>query len=182
MTDFQAHYRDLSSDELEWIALNKAATLLPEALQALREEIDRRGIVRSIERGVEAQTRHWSKEELEALIERYRRGACPQCGSRAEMLNAATVAVAHSFLIFSMLQPKVIVGCSGCIRAEAKRLSAKSLLLGWWGIPWGPIFTIRALSANAKAKSVDVNGMPTLDLCNHVINNIGEIAADMTDR
>jgi hypothetical protein len=39
---FQSHYRDLPDDELEWIALNKAQHLQPEARQALQQEIEAR--------------------------------------------------------------------------------------------------------------------------------------------
>jgi hypothetical protein len=28
-------------------------------------------------------------------------------------------------------------------------LSALSLLLGWWGIPWGPVYTVQVLWNNA---------------------------------
>src|SRR5690242_19854063 len=40
------------------------------------------------------------------------------------------------------------------VRAEESRVmkglgfTLLSLLLGWWGIPWGPIFTIQALWTN----------------------------------
>ena len=30
------------------------------------------------------------------------------------------------------------------------KFTALSLLLGWWGIPWGPIYTIQAIYNNSK--------------------------------
>jgi len=42
------------------------------------------------------------------------------------------------------------------IRAEENRIvkglgfTLLSLLLGWWGIPWGPIYTIQALVVNLQ--------------------------------
>ena len=95
------------------------------------------------------------------------------------MLNAVRAAVARSFIVMSSFEPKLVIGCSGCISAEVTRLSNLSLLLGWWGIPWGPIYTIRALVINSKAAAGAASAEPTPELCNYVISNIGEIAADM---
>jgi hypothetical protein len=79
----------------------------------------------------------------------------------------------------STFEPKLVIGCSSCITAEVERLSNLSLLLGWWGIPWGPIYTIRALAINSKAKVDAERAEPTRELCNYVAGNIGEIATDM---
>jgi hypothetical protein len=35
------------------------------------------------------------------------------------------------------------------------RYSLISLFLGWWGIPWGPIYTVQSLNKNAQG-GVDV--------------------------
>lgn len=32
--------------------------------------------------------------------------------------------------------------------SEGLRYTAVSLILGWWGIPWGPVRTIRSVSCN----------------------------------
>jgi hypothetical protein len=180
--EFESHYRTLPDDELGWIAMNKAATLLPEALQALRSELDRRGLSKSTERGIQAQTRQWSQAELAALVDQYRRGACPRCGVQGTMLNAVIAAVARSFIIVSSYQTKLVIGCSPCLRAEVDRLNRQSLLLGWWGIPWGPIYTIRALHANSQAKNGAEGAAPTPALVGYVASNIGEIASDMASR
>ena len=46
----------------------------------------------------------------------------------------------------------MIIGCTDCITASARNALLKSLLLGWWGIPWGPIRTIESVFTNIKAK------------------------------
>jgi hypothetical protein len=38
--------------------------------------------------------------------------------------------------------------CSECGAKHAYRASAKTWLLGWWGIPWGPIYSAQAIFLN----------------------------------
>jgi hypothetical protein len=38
--------------------------------------------------------------------------------------------------------------CSECGARRAYRTSAKTWLMGWWGIPWGPVFSVQAIFAN----------------------------------
>lgn len=180
--EFESHYRTLSDDEVSWVAMNKAATLLPEALQALRSELERRGLPKSLERGIQAQTRQWTQAELAGFVDQYRRGPCPRCGVQGQMLNAVMAGVARSFVVVTSYQTKLVIGCSPCLRAEVDRLNRQSLLLGWWGIPWGPICTIRALHANSKAKDGAESAAPTPELIGYVAGNIGEIATDMAPR
>jgi hypothetical protein len=42
-----------------------------------------------------------------------------------------------------------------------------SFLFGWWGIPWGPVYTVQALHANVVSKNrrrlIDVVRLPAWD-------------------
>lgn len=58
-----------------------------------------------------------------------------------------------SFLFVSFrTQSQLIVHPSR--RAMATRIGydAVNLIFGWWGIPWGPIWTVRAILSNARGK------------------------------
>jgi len=47
-----------------------------------------------------------------------------------------------------------------------------NLLVGWWGIPWGPIYTIQSIFINLSNKeSVSVDDIINLDSSNEVIKN-----------
>ena len=87
-------------------------------------------------------------------------------------------AVARSFVVTSTVRTKLVIGCSSCIKKELERLSKQSLLFGWWGIPWGPAHTVRALAVNSKAKTAAASVEPTPELWNYIASNVGEIAAD----
>jgi hypothetical protein len=177
-SEFQAHYHNLSNFELESIALKESMTLPPQALVALRKEMDRRGLSRSLRRGIEAQLRRWTKDDLATFIEQYRHRPCPRCGVQGKTLNGVAAAVARSFILTSTIRTKLVIGCSSCINTELERLSKQSLLFGWWGIPWGPVHTVRALAVNLKAKTAAASAAPTPELWNYIASNIGEIAAD----
>jgi len=177
-SEFQARYQHLSNFELQSIALKQSATLPYEALMALRREMDRRGLPPSLRRGIEVQVSQWTKDDLATFIERYRHRPCPRCGVQGKTLNGVVAAVARSFIVTSTVRTKLVIGCSSCIKTELERLSKQSLLFGWWGIPWGPMYTARALAMNSKAKTAAANAGPTPELWNYIASNISEIAAD----
>ena len=177
-SEFPARYHDLSSFELEAIALKQSASLPPQALTALRKEMDRRGLSPSLRRGIEAQVRRWTKNDLATFIEQYRHRPCPRCGVQGKTLNGVVGAVARSFIVASTVRTKLVFGCSSCIRTELGHLSKQSLLFGWWGIPWGPAYTVRALAVNAKAKKAAASTEPTPELWDYIASHVGEIVAD----
>jgi hypothetical protein len=177
-SDFQARYHSLSSFELESIALKQSVALSPQALTALRKEMDRRGLSSSLRRGIEAQVRRWTKDDLATFIEQYRHRPCPRCGVQGKTLNGVVAAVARGFIVTSTFRTKLVIGCSSCITTELERLSKQSLLFGWWGIPWGPMYTVRALAVNSKSKTAAAIPEPTPELWNYIASHVGEIAAD----
>ena len=177
-SESQGYYHSLSSFELESIALRESATLPPQALVALRREMDQRGLSSSLRRGIEAQVRQWTKADLATFIEQYRHRPCPRCGVQGKKLNGVLAAVARGFIVTSIIRTKLVIGCSNCISAELARLSKQSVLFGWWGIPWGPVHTVRALAANSKARRVSASAGPTAELWNYIASNVVDIAVD----
>ena len=53
------------------------------------------------------------------------------------------------FEIQPELAGKIVVDCTNAI-AKGLPWTGLSLLAGWWGIPWGPIWTIQALVTNLR--------------------------------
>ncbi len=47
-----------------------------------------------------------------------------------------------SFILFTNRSPVQGVYCAPCARKEALGATALTGIVGWWGIPWGPIWTI----------------------------------------
>ena len=55
-------------------------------------------------------------------------------------------AVSAGFVTRRSAQQNVF--CSECGAKCAYRASAKTWMLGWWGIPWGPIYSVQAIFSN----------------------------------
>lgn len=171
------HYARLEDEELRELALVGAETLRPEALELLRSEISRRRMGKEVEAGIQAQLQDLTPDREAELVDRFRRQPCPWCGAANGFLNAFPIAEARSFLFVTSYKKWLSIGCATCIRRAAAKATTTTFLLGWWGVPWGPIRTLQALVANRRAGGADEHAGPTPELVEHVKANRGEIAA-----
>ncbi|MES2038319.1 MAG: hypothetical protein V4495_10795 [Pseudomonadota bacterium] len=80
-----------------------------------------------------------------------RSGACPVCNSMATPVEVRYSYIATSIIFMSNQETKTRLCCVPCGRKENRGGLLVSFFIGWWGIPWGPIFTIAALFGNLKA-------------------------------
>lgn len=46
--------------------------------------------------------------------------------------------------------PAILIDKDEDLSKYRKRYNAISLIFGWWGIPWGPIYTLKSISVNKK--------------------------------
>jgi hypothetical protein len=53
-------------------------------------------------------------------------------------------------LVWTSRTVKPGLWCERCRALQAAKWSLFSGLFGWWGFPWGPIYTLRALYVNGK--------------------------------
>ena len=68
-------------------------------------------------------------------------GACPVCGERRGPVDVHTSHKVASFLIMTSWSSTPRVSCSSCASRAQLGALFYSILLGWWGIPWGIIMT-----------------------------------------
>jgi hypothetical protein len=55
-----------------------------------------------------------------------------------------------SFIVMTLKRPGSSgIFCSSCRRKEGLKYSVVSGLFGWWGFPWGPIYTVQAIGQNS---------------------------------
>lgn len=71
----------------------------------------------------------------------------------AELALGARFVVYHyciSIFIMSIRQGSEIhfIRARKSARVRGLRFSAISMLIGWWGLPWGPVFTVQSLWTN----------------------------------
>jgi hypothetical protein len=170
-------YRQMPDERLLQIALREAAGLTPEALRVLNGEVQARGIDPAVGLAVEAQTRTLSRRDVDLLVDAVQKRPCPECGQTARPLNGGLVATAKSFVVFTAFSQHTLVACPECLTAEAKRASLVTMALGWWGLPSGPIQSIKALSRNRATVNQGARDEPSEVLREFVASNPGVATA-----
>lgn len=76
--------------------------------------------------------------------------SCSSCGMVTAQPRHAVFRQVVSMLITTVRTPIQGIYCAECARKKALRASLVSGLFGWWGIPFGPIFTIFEIIRNAS--------------------------------
>lgn len=171
----QATYREMSDEELTRFATNDADGLTPQAKELLISEIKRRNVDTRLVRAVEAQNRQLSPEEIDRFCEIIRRQTCPQCGERGALLNATLTGTVMSFLVTTTYRKKVYVACPDCLDKASNKALLITCILGWWGIPWGFIYTPAAIALNLKHKARHHSGEHSAVLRGFVVARIGRL-------
>jgi hypothetical protein len=73
---------------------------------------------------------------------------CSLCAKVSAQPRVVVFRSVKSFLVVTIRKPIAGVYCSECAQKQALKASATSWLLGWWGFPWGPLYTVHALVSN----------------------------------
>ena len=85
---------------------------------------------------------------------------CSSCGAVSAQPRYVIFWYVVSLLLVTSRRTMQGVFCPSCAPKKAFQASAITWLLGWWGFPWGPIWTIGALYRNLLngTQPADVNG------------------------
>jgi hypothetical protein len=81
--------------------------------------------------------------------------ACARCGGVDQTLRSASFWYIVSLIVISFRRGGAAVLCASCRRYRAIEYSAISVLAGWWGIPWGIVWTLHALANNLRGGGQD---------------------------
>lgn len=90
---------------------------------------------------------------------------CSRCGKVSAQPRYVIFLKAKSFLVFTLRSMSQGIFCSPCAEKKALQASAITWTLGWWGVPWGPIYSIHALWVNLLGGSQPV--LPNARLAAH---------------
>jgi hypothetical protein len=80
-----------------------------------------------------------------------RTGPCPKCGSVGQSID---IQIAHrciSLLVMTRRSTHTLLGCQSCGNKLRLRESFISAVCGWWGFPWGLLFTPLQIGRNISA-------------------------------
>ncbi len=169
------NYRKMSDQELIQIATQKASGLTSEALQVVKEEISKRNINQNIFKEIDAQRKSYTIEDIDAYCKIIQQLPCPVTRSTSENLNATIAVEARSFLVLTQYRKKLVIASPGVLDKANNAALGNSLLMGWWGLPWGIIRTIQAITINLKNKRSNHLDAPNKYLKAFVMSKIGLI-------
>jgi hypothetical protein len=177
-------YQKMPDSELVRVATEDAYCLTEEAYQIIKEEIARRNLSPDIQKGVEAQKKipEYTVEEIDQYCELIRNLPCPVSGRTDQPLNATYTESVFSIVILTQREGKIIVACPDELDKASNNASLRTALLGWWGLPWGPIRSIRAFIRNEKAKRSNRIEGPNNYLRAFVVGKIGQIETYKNDQ
>src|SRR6476660_6250416 len=74
---------------------------------------------------------------------------CSRCGRLDPSLRLSLMYYTMSFLVITSRRGSSGIWCERCRAVESAKWSLLSYIVDWWGIPWGPIYTIHALFRNS---------------------------------
>jgi len=82
---------------------------------------------------------------------------CSRCGSITAQPRYIIFWQVISYIFLTVRYPVQGVFCHKCADRVALIASLKSWLLGWWGFPWGPPYTLDALLRNLRGGDMPVD-------------------------
>lgn len=148
-------YANMSDEELIYFIRYDGGGLAGETLEIIKAEVVKRGLDMQhmqLSKTLDKQNKTYTEEEVAASCEIIRSLDCPICYKKNEPLNAVRSAEVISFILVTQSLKKVHIGCKDCLDKTINKSLGKTILLGWWGFPWGIIRTIEAISINLKSK------------------------------
>jgi hypothetical protein len=86
-----------------------------------------------------------------------------------------------SVIILTHYSKKFKIACPHCLDKANSEATAKSAVLGWWGIPWGIVRTIQAIVNNVKSRKTHHWEEPNPYLRGFVLSRIGQLEAYKND-
>jgi hypothetical protein len=92
-----------------------------------------------------------TEQDVELAAMTMRSGACPICGDRSTPVEVRYRYTAISYIVFTRYKTMSQCCCLTCARKENRKAMLITFFLGWWGFPWGLLFTPTAIFSNLMA-------------------------------
>lgn len=137
---YRARAMELHPDRNQDQDTTRAFQALQEAYTAL-SEAKSRAEYDSIGMEQEQDARTASHQPAEPVM-------CCKCGCVSAQPRYAIFFEIKSFIFASHKTARQGIFCAECAAKEALKASAITWVLGWWGIPWGPIWSLEAIAKN----------------------------------
>ena len=136
------YHPDVNSDKAASATFRK----ITEAYEVLNDPEKRKQYDERIKPSDETELSEQAKAEVKTTVDPVVCSVCHKVTAQPRYLLFRSVV---SFIVMTTRTPKHGVYCVECARKASFRTSLTSALFGWWGFPWGPIFTIKEILSNA---------------------------------
>lgn len=105
---------------------------------------------------------------------------CEECGRLDSSIRFSVFTYVMSFLIITTREVRSGIHCRDCRDGVRNRCNLTSVTLGWWGIPWGPFYTIKSLVSNSKvdADLIEVNADLLVDVADQLLKEDNDSEAE----
>lgn len=180
--DIEKNYERMSDSEIIRIATTDTYGLRPEVFGIIENEINKRNLNPEILKGAIAQNKEYSIEEIETYSKLLRDLPCPVCDKNDEKLNGTISHTVKSFIFFTSSETEPTIACPNCLDKKNNNAMLSTVLLGWWGIPWGLFKTPVYIYRNFKAKQQNRLENSNEALLSYTLGNIGEIETYKDDK
>lgn len=182
INEIAEYYAGRSDAELERIATSDSQGLKPEVYKIIQMEIEKRGMNPGLLRGIAAQQKKYTLQEIESVAQLLQRLPCPSCGQETKKLNAIMVHKVTSFLVITSSTRKHFIACPNCLNRKNNDAIVSTLLLGWWGFPWGLLKTPLYIYRNLRERKWIHGEEPNEILKAFTFIHIGKIESFLEDK
>jgi hypothetical protein len=182
LEEIAKHYARKTDAELERIATQDAAHLRPGVFGIIENEIKRRNLNPELVKGVLAQNKIYTNEEIEKFSKLIRNLPCPLCGNNKDKLNGTISHTFKSFFVITISDTEMTIACPDCLDKKNNAAITSTALLGWWSIPWGIFKTPLYIYRNIVAKEQNRCGFPNKILMSFTLSNMGHLETYKDDK
>ena len=174
LEQIRKNYASFDDYKIEHMAKNEINSLDPDVVAILKDEIEKRGLDSNLNKGIEAQTKELTESEVNELKTKISKLTCPDCGQSRSPLIGTLIREVKSFIVFTHYKKTPLILCQACADKKRKNAMTTTVLLGWWGIPFGLFRTSHALiSSSNDTKNFEI--ISDSILTQFAIDNVGEI-------
>lgn len=168
-------YGAMSNEELMKAATNDIKDLTQEAMEALQEELRKRGLREKVNDAIHIQQKAISAEEFFEYVNLLRTQPCPICASTDRLLNGVILSKIVTAILFSSTHKEFIIGCPACLKQELDKSGGISLSLDFIHMFKGIIETAKVTMEIQNALTDIKEEAPSNALLYFVQKKIGEI-------
>jgi len=148
--DLEKKYNEFEDEKIIRIAQYETEKLTPEAIEILKKEIISRKLDPKLIEVIDDQLNGLLIDDFLEYTKFLIHLPCPICGKRDNEIDIMRKGQVVSAIFFTGYDKILICGCKDCLRKKIKSSMILSLIIGWWGIPMGPIRTIQSVFYNLK--------------------------------